>query len=190
VPGVAVTVKKIAVAESGPLVPKAVIIVWRIPRLIGCRRADGLLRPGVTAPAADESLGERANRLWGFIDEVRADGLLAQVRLRVRDSGAYRSDHADAFRTLKLRRGENARAIIKSTEVMTADLKRQTPTICSLGKIRTNRRDCSKRWYRTRSSTAEVFQSLTLSRSICLSKGTKPKAGWEAGIRTRSRPVF
>jgi molybdopterin-binding protein len=72
--------------------------------------------------AADESLGglSARNRLQGFIDEVRVDGLLAQVRLRVGHQSLTAVITADAARALKLRRGDDALAIIKSTEVMIA----------------------------------------------------------------------
>jgi molybdopterin-binding protein len=60
------------------------------------------------------------NRLHGFIDEVRVDGLLAQVKLRVGDESLTAVITADAVRALKLRRGDDAIAIIKSTEVMIA----------------------------------------------------------------------
>ena len=60
------------------------------------------------------------NRLHGFIDEVRIDGLLAQVRLRVGDQSLTAVITADAVQALKLRRGDDAMAIIKSTEVMIA----------------------------------------------------------------------
>jgi molybdopterin-binding protein len=60
------------------------------------------------------------NRLHGHIDEVRIDGLLAQVRLRVGDQFLTALITADAVRALKLRRGDDALAIIKSTEVMIA----------------------------------------------------------------------
>jgi molybdopterin-binding protein len=75
-----------------------------------------------SAPAADESLGglSARNRLHGFIEEVRIDGLLAQVRLRVGDQPLTAVITADAVRALKLRRGDDALAIIKSTEVMIA----------------------------------------------------------------------
>ena len=70
----------------------------------------------------DESLGglSARNRLEGFIDEVRIDGLLAQVRLRMGDRSITAVITADAVRALKLRRGDDALAIIKSTEVMIA----------------------------------------------------------------------
>ena len=70
----------------------------------------------------DESLAglSARNRLQGFIDEVRIDGLLAQVRLRVGDQSLTAVITADAVRALKLRRGDDALAIIKSTEVMIA----------------------------------------------------------------------
>jgi molybdopterin-binding protein len=60
------------------------------------------------------------NRLQGFIEEVRVDGLLAQIRLRVGDQTLTAVITADAVRALKFRRGDDALAIIKSTEVMIA----------------------------------------------------------------------
>lgn len=60
------------------------------------------------------------NRLRGYIDEVRVDGLLAQVRLRIGDQTLTAVITADAVRALKLKRGQDALAIIKSTEVMIA----------------------------------------------------------------------
>jgi molybdopterin-binding protein len=60
------------------------------------------------------------NRLRGFVDEVRIDGLLAQVRLRIGDQTLTAVITADAVNELKLRRGDDAMAIIKSTEVMIA----------------------------------------------------------------------
>jgi molybdopterin-binding protein len=60
------------------------------------------------------------NRLRGFVDEVRVDGLLAQVRLRVGDQFLTAVITADGVRALKLRRGDDAIAIVKSTEVMIA----------------------------------------------------------------------
>jgi molybdopterin-binding protein len=60
------------------------------------------------------------NRLRGFVEEVRADGLLGQVRLRIGDQTLTAVITSDALDELKLRRGDDALAIIKSTEVMIA----------------------------------------------------------------------
>jgi molybdopterin-binding protein len=60
------------------------------------------------------------NRLRGFIEEVRIDGLLGQVRLRIGDQTLTAVITSDALDELKLRRGDSAMAIIKSTEVMIA----------------------------------------------------------------------
>ncbi|HKB13987.1 MAG TPA: TOBE domain-containing protein [Vicinamibacterales bacterium] len=60
------------------------------------------------------------NRLRGFVDEVRTDGLLGQVRLRIGDQTLTAVITSDAIGELKLRRGDDAVAIIKSTEVMIA----------------------------------------------------------------------
>jgi len=63
----------------------------------------------------DEALGALSarNRLSGYIDEVRIDGLLAQVRLRVGNQHLTAVITADAVRALKLRRGDDAIAIVK-----------------------------------------------------------------------------
>jgi molybdopterin-binding protein len=60
------------------------------------------------------------NRLRGFVEEVRADGLLGQVRLRIGDQMLTAVITSDALNELKLRRGDDALAIIKSTEIMIA----------------------------------------------------------------------
>jgi molybdopterin-binding protein len=60
------------------------------------------------------------NRLRGFVEEVRVDGLLGQVRLRIGDQVLTAIITGDAIQELKLRRGDDAVAIIKSTEVMIA----------------------------------------------------------------------
>jgi molybdopterin-binding protein len=60
------------------------------------------------------------NRLRGFVDEVRVDGLLGQVRLRIGDQSLTAVITRDALEELKLRRGDDAVAIVKSTEVMIA----------------------------------------------------------------------
>ena len=60
------------------------------------------------------------------MEEVRVDGLLAQVRMRVGDQTITAVITADAVRALKLRRGDDAIAIVKSTEVMVARPMRET----------------------------------------------------------------
>ena len=91
-----------------------------IDRLLARQQPERRARATVTDD--DESLEglSARNRLHGFIDEVRVDGLLAQVRMRVGDQSLTAVITADAVRALKLRRGDDAVAIIKSTEVMIA----------------------------------------------------------------------
>jgi molybdopterin-binding protein len=60
------------------------------------------------------------NRLRGFVEEVRTDGLLGQVRLRIGDQTLTAVVTTDALNELKLHRGDDALAIIKSTEIMIA----------------------------------------------------------------------
>ncbi len=88
---------------------------------------DRLLAPTAAAPRAASP--ERAglivaisgrNQLRGYVDEVRVEGLLAQVRLRIGDQTLTAVITRDAVEELKLRRGDEALAIVKSTEVMIA----------------------------------------------------------------------
>ncbi|HSC29995.1 MAG TPA: helix-turn-helix transcriptional regulator [Vicinamibacterales bacterium] len=58
------------------------------------------------------------NQLRGIVDEVRTEGLLAQVRLRIGDQTLTAVITRDAVDELKLRRGDEALAVIKATEVM------------------------------------------------------------------------
>ncbi|PWT84991.1 MAG: molybdenum-pterin-binding protein [Blastocatellia bacterium] len=60
------------------------------------------------------------NRLHGYVEEVRVDGLLGQVRLRIGDQVLTAVVTADALAELKLTRGDDAIALVKSTEVMVA----------------------------------------------------------------------
>jgi molybdopterin-binding protein len=60
------------------------------------------------------------NQLQGVIEEVRTEGLLAQVRLRIGDQTLTAIITRDAIDELKLSRGDEAIAVIKSTEVMIA----------------------------------------------------------------------
>jgi molybdopterin-binding protein len=78
--------------------------------------------PGRQTSSIDEPIAglSARNRLHGFVEEVRVDGLLAQVRLRVGDQFLTAVITADAVRALGLRRGDDAIAIVKSTEVMIA----------------------------------------------------------------------
>jgi molybdopterin-binding protein len=89
---------------------------------------DRLLAP-TTAAGARAEPAERSgvivsisgrNQLRGYVDEVRVEGLLAQVRLRIGDQVLTAVITRDAVEELKLRRGDEALAIVKSTEVMIA----------------------------------------------------------------------
>jgi molybdopterin-binding protein len=66
-----------------------------------------------------EGLSAR-NQIAGFVEEVRIDGLLGQVRLRIGSETLTAVITADAIRALRLKRGDQAIAVIKSTEVMIA----------------------------------------------------------------------
>jgi len=90
---------------------------------------DRLLAPARIGPGPRESGHDRTgvivalsgrNQLRGYVDEVRAEGLLAQVRLRIGDQTLTAVITRDAVEELKLRRGDEALAIVKATEVMIA----------------------------------------------------------------------
>jgi molybdopterin-binding protein len=88
---------------------------------------DRLLAPGAASTRAAFSRRTGVivaisgrNQLRGYVDEVRVDGLLAQVRLRIGDQTLTAVITRDAVEELKLRRGDEALAIVKSTEVMIA----------------------------------------------------------------------
>jgi len=97
-----------------------------IERLLARQQPESKRRATVATDESLDGLSAR-NRLSGFIDEVRIDGLLAQVRLRVGDQSLTAVITADAVRALKLRRGDDAIAIIKSTEVMIATASSREP---------------------------------------------------------------
>jgi molybdopterin-binding protein len=90
-----------------------------LDRLSAVREPESLPRNRANDDEALAGLSAR-NRLRGFVEEVRIDGLLAQVRLRVGDQWLTAVITADAVTALKLRRGDDAIAVIKSTEVMIA----------------------------------------------------------------------
>src|SRR4030095_705156 len=58
------------------------------------------------------------NQLRGIVEEVRVEGLLAQVRLRIGEQRLTAVITRDAIESLKLKRGQPALAVIKSTEGM------------------------------------------------------------------------
>lgn len=60
------------------------------------------------------------NQLRGVVEEIRTEGLLAQVRLRIGDDILTAVITRDAVEELGLKRGQPALAVIKSTEVMIA----------------------------------------------------------------------
>jgi molybdopterin-binding protein len=105
-----------------------------------------LARQSPASPSAPRHLAKSAglivglsgrNRLRGFVEEVRVDGLIGQVRLRIGDQRLTAVVTSDALAELKLRRGDDALAIIKSTEVMIA---REAPESAAPPKRRRSRR--------------------------------------------------
>jgi molybdopterin-binding protein len=84
-----------------------------------------LARTGRLLPAATRHRGaivalSGRNQLRGIVEEVRIDGLLAQITLRVGDQKLTAVITRDAVDELKLKRGDEALAVVKSTEVMIA----------------------------------------------------------------------
>jgi molybdopterin-binding protein len=107
------TVRTVRTGGGHHRVPEA-----EVERLLG---AQGKLpkapRTGRSAPGVLVALSGR-NQLRGIVEEVRVEGLLAQVRLRIGEQRLTAVITRDAVEELKLKRGQPALAIIKSTEVM------------------------------------------------------------------------
>jgi molybdopterin-binding protein len=92
------------------------------------------------------------NQLRGLVDEVRAEGLLGQVTLRIGDQRLTAVITRDALDELALRRGDEALAVVKATEVMIARISNDTraPTGSRMKRLRSKNRDAVKRQRRTR----------------------------------------
>ena len=99
--------------------PPADIIGSRTPRSIGCWRQRAAPRRARRAARRRRIVAlSGRNQLRAVVDEVRVDGLLAQVRLSVGGQSLTAVITRDAVDELKLRRGDEALAVVKSTEVM------------------------------------------------------------------------
>ena len=79
--------------------------------------AQPAVRKRPSSPGVLVALSGR-NQLRGIVEEVRGDGLLSQVRVRIGNQFLTAVITRDAVNELKLKRGDEAVAIIKSTEVM------------------------------------------------------------------------
>jgi molybdopterin-binding protein len=90
-----------------------------VDRLLAPSTASRRKAPNRRSPGVIVAVSGR-NQLRGYVDEVRVEGLLAQVRLRIGDQTLTAVITRDAIDELKLRRGDEALAIVKSTEVMIA----------------------------------------------------------------------
>jgi molybdopterin-binding protein len=107
-----------------------------IERLIAREGAPVPARPGRRGASSALFALSARNRLHGFVEEVRIDGLLGQIRLRIGNDRLTAVITRDAIDELKLRRGEDAIAVIKSTEVMIA---RAEPPVSSTRRRRPRR---------------------------------------------------
>jgi molybdopterin-binding protein len=97
----------------------------RRPALVeGRTRVRSRRRPASSRPPAVLAALSGRNQLRGVVEEVRTDGLMAQIRLRIGDQSLTAIITRDAIDALRLRRGDEALAVIKSTEVMIARERR------------------------------------------------------------------
>src|SRR5215472_940570 len=74
--------------------------------------------PGASAPSRHPAVITGRNQLAGTILEVTVEGLLAKIVLAVGQQRLTAIITADAVRELSLQPGDQALALIKSTEVM------------------------------------------------------------------------
>jgi molybdopterin-binding protein len=99
----------------------------RPERVEGRKGARPSAKPGRSrkVPTVLVALSGR-NQLRGVVEEVRTDGLMAQIRLRIGDQTLTAIITRDAIDALRLKRGDEAMAVIKSTEVMIAKEQRRS----------------------------------------------------------------
>ena len=91
-----------------------------IERLLAAQGAPARARVRRRSPAGTLIAISGRNQLQGIVEEIRVDGLLAQIRLRIGDQQLTAVITRDGVDALKLKRGHEAVAVIKSTEVMIA----------------------------------------------------------------------
>lgn len=109
-----------------------------VDRLLAAKGAlPELAAPGATHGVLVALSGR--NQLRGVVEEVRSDGLLAQVRLRIGGQRLTAVITRDALAELKLTRGDEAVAIIKATEVMVGREQRDAPRAKSTSATRSKR---------------------------------------------------
>ena len=107
------TIRTVRTGGGHHRVPEA-----EVERLSELFKERGTTRSALT-PGVLVALSGR-NQLRGIVDEIRVDGLLAQVRLRIGDQQLTAVITRDGVEALKLKRGHPAVAVIKATEVMIA----------------------------------------------------------------------
>ena len=101
-------------ARLGKLPATRVGRKWLFPR----ERLESLLGgPAATSGAPTLALSAR-NRLRGRIARLHVDGLMAEVTLRIGDQELVSIITRSSVERMKLRVGDEAFAVIKSTEVM------------------------------------------------------------------------
>ena len=106
---------RIAASEIDRFLARRSSTLPRVSRLPRSKHAARSSRP----PLVLAALSGR-NQLRGIVEEVRTDGLMAQIRLRIGDQSLTAIITRDGIDALRLKRGDEALAVIKSTEVMIA----------------------------------------------------------------------
>jgi molybdopterin-binding protein len=91
-----------------------------LERFLTRQGSRSLKRPRTSRPPIILAALSGRNQLRGVVEEVRTDGLMAQIRLRIGDQSLTAIITRDAIDALRLKRGDEALAVIKSTEVMVA----------------------------------------------------------------------
>jgi molybdopterin-binding protein len=81
---------------------------------------DNALRASAAPPAGPFVAVSGRNQLRGTVEDVKVEGLMAQVRLKIGDNTLTAVITRDALDALRLEAGDEATAIIKATEVMIA----------------------------------------------------------------------
>jgi molybdopterin-binding protein len=113
------TLRTVQTAGGHHRISEAELARLLAPQRVKGRKVAAKKSRAPAAPMILTALSGR-NQLRGIVEEIRTDGLMAQIRLRIGDQSLTAVITRDAIAALRLRRGDEALAVIKSTEVMVA----------------------------------------------------------------------
>jgi molybdopterin-binding protein len=111
-----------SLARAGKLPASRVGRKWlfereALERLVSSGRAKSAARSATTRTAGGPSISAR-NHLWGTVESIRTDGLMAEVLMKIGDQTLVSIITRSSAERLELAVGDQVFAIVKATEVM------------------------------------------------------------------------